>query len=76
MLFLHGAQLVLWSSVLTVLYLYEVDVTLKYAETVGRCCPLGKVDLLMAGGAMLMCSRSPPVVGMLENITRLAYQAY
>ena len=28
----------------------EVNVTLKIAEILGRCC-LGKVDLLMAGGA-------------------------
>ena len=33
MLFLHGAQLVLQSSVLTVLNIDEVDVTLKNAET-------------------------------------------
>ena len=34
MLILHGAQLVLRSSVLTVLDLYEVNVTLKNAEDV------------------------------------------
>ena len=34
-LFLHGAQLVLRSSVLTVLNLDEVDATLKYAEIFG-----------------------------------------
>ena len=33
MLFLHGAQLVLQSSVLTVLNIDEEDVTLKNAET-------------------------------------------
>ena len=35
MLFLHGARLVLRSSVLTVLDLDEVDVTLKNAEIFG-----------------------------------------
>ena len=34
-LFLCGAQLVLWSSVLTVLNLDEVDITLKNAEIFG-----------------------------------------
>ena len=34
MLFLHGAQLILRSSVLTVLDFNEVDVTLKYAGIV------------------------------------------
>ena len=38
MLFLRGAQLVLRSSVLTVLDLDEVNVTLKDAETLGWCC--------------------------------------
>ena len=47
MLFLCGAQLILWSSVLTVLD--EVNVTLENAETLGRCC-LAKVDLLVADG--------------------------
>ena len=52
MLFLHGAQLVLRSSVLTVLDLNEVNVTLVNAEILGRCC-LEKVDLLVvAGGAV------------------------
>ena len=50
MLFQHGAQLVLRASVFTVLDLDEVNVTLKNAEILGRCC-LGLVDLLMAGGA-------------------------
>ena len=36
MLFLHGAQLVLRSSVLTVLDLNEVNVTLENAEILGR----------------------------------------
>ena len=35
MLFLGGAQLVLWSSVLTVLNLDEVSVTLENAEIFG-----------------------------------------
>jgi hypothetical protein len=35
MLFLHGAQLVLCSSVFTVLNLDEVNVTLKNAEIFG-----------------------------------------
>ena len=35
MLFLHGAQLVFWSSVLTVLDLNEVTVTLENAEIFG-----------------------------------------
>ena len=35
MLFLHGAQLVLWLSVLTVLDLDEVNVTSKNAEIFG-----------------------------------------
>ena len=34
-LFLHGAQLVLWSSVLTVLDLDEVNVTLKNIKMFG-----------------------------------------
>jgi hypothetical protein len=34
-LFLHGAQLVLWSSVLTVLDLDEVNVTLENTEIFG-----------------------------------------
>ena len=52
MLFLRGAQLVLQSSVLTVLDLNEVNVTLVNAEILGRCC-LEKVDLLVvAGGAV------------------------
>ena len=41
MLFLRGAQLVLWSSVLTVLD--DANVTLENAQTLGRCC-LEKVD--------------------------------
>ena len=49
-LFLRSAQLVLRSSVLIILDLDEVNVTLKNAEILGRCC-LGLVDLLMAGGA-------------------------
>ena len=35
MMFLHGAQLVLWSSVLTVLDLDEVNVTLKNIKMFG-----------------------------------------
>ena len=35
LLFLRGAQLVLWSSVLTVLDLDEVNVTLENAEIFG-----------------------------------------
>ena len=61
MLFLCGAQLILWSSVLTVLD--EVNVTLENAETLGRCC-LAKVDLLVAdGGAaeVLLVSLSCPL---------------
>jgi hypothetical protein len=34
-LFLRGAQLVLRSSVLTVLYFSEVDITLKFADNFG-----------------------------------------
>jgi hypothetical protein len=48
-LFLCGAQLILLSSVLAVLDLDEVNVTLKNAEIFGLA--LGRVDLLMAGGA-------------------------
>jgi hypothetical protein len=49
-LFLHGAQLVLRSSVFTLLDFDEVDVTCwRMLRSVGRCC-LGKVDLLMAEG--------------------------
>ena len=48
-LFLRGAQLVLRSSVLTVLDLSKGYVTLENAEIFGRCC-LEKVDLLVAAG--------------------------
>ena len=54
MLFLRGAQLVLQSSVLIVLDLDEVNVSLKNAEILGRCC-LGKVDLLVAGPSVSPC---------------------
>ena len=41
LLFLHGAQLVLWLSVLTVLDLDEVNVTLKlYFACIVRCIGL------------------------------------
>jgi hypothetical protein len=53
-LFLRGAQLVLQSSVLIVLDLDEVNVSLKNAEILGRCC-LGKVDLLVAGPSVSPC---------------------
>ena len=46
-LFLCGVQLVLRSSVLTVLDLDEVDATLSFARSLGRCC--------------LGCSQSPSV---------------
>jgi len=51
-LFLRGAQLVLRSSVLTVLDLDGVNVTLENAEIVPLVGSLlsGKVDLLMAAG--------------------------
>ena len=49
MLFLRGAQLVLWSSVLTVLDLDEVNVTLENAEIFGSVLS-GEVDLLVAAG--------------------------
>jgi hypothetical protein len=55
-LFLRGAQLVLRSSVLTVLDLGEVNVTLGKLRSLGRYC-LGKVKLLMASGA----AEVPPV---------------
>jgi hypothetical protein len=52
MLFLHGAQLVLRSSVLVEFDLIEVNVTLEKLRSLGRCC-LEKVDLLVAvGGAV------------------------
>ena len=54
-LFLRGAQLVLKSSVLTVLDLNEVNVTLKFAEIFG---------LLLFGewlAVLLRCSRCPSV---------------
>ena len=49
-LFLHGAQLVLRSSVLTVLNLDEVDIMIRILRSLGRCC-LKNVDLLVARGA-------------------------
>ena len=49
MLFLSGAQLVMRSSVLTILDLDEVNVSLENTEIFGRCC-LEKVDLLVAAG--------------------------
>jgi hypothetical protein len=63
MLFLHGAQLVLRPSVLTVL-----DLTMRWMSRwrmlrfLGRCC-LGKVDLLVAGGAaeVLLVSLTCPL---------------
>ena len=48
-LFLRGAQLVLWSSVLTVLDLDEVNVTLENAEIFGSVLSK-KVNLLVAAG--------------------------
>ena len=48
-LFLRGAQLVLWSSVLTVLDLDEVTVTLENAEIFGSVLSK-KVNLLVAAG--------------------------
>lgn len=52
MLFLRSGQLALTSSsVLTVLELNEVNVMLKTAKILGRCC-LGKGDLLMTGSAV------------------------
>ena len=50
-LFLRGAQLVLRSSVLTVLDLDELSVTLDNAEIFGSVLLSGKVDMLVAGGA-------------------------
>ena len=50
MLFLRDTQLVLRSSILTVLDLDEVDVTLKNLESFESVL-FGGVDLLMAGGA-------------------------
>ena len=49
-LFLCGVQLVLRSGVLTVLYLDKVDVTPRFARSLGRCC-MGLVALLVAGSA-------------------------
>jgi hypothetical protein len=49
LLFLRGAQLVLWSSVLTVLDLDEVNVTLENAEIFGSVLSK-KVNLLVAAG--------------------------
>jgi hypothetical protein len=46
-LFLCGAELVLWSSVLTVLDLDEVMSNWRMLRSLGRCC-LEKVDLLVA----------------------------
>ena len=51
-LFLHGAQLVLRSSVLVEFDLIEVNVTLEKLRSLGRCC-LEKVDLLVAVGSAL-----------------------
>ena len=61
MLFLSGAQLVMRSSVLTVLDL-EVGVTLRNAE-IFESVLSGKVNLLMAGGAaeLLPVSLSCPL---------------
>ena len=50
MLFLRNAQLVLRSSVLTVLNINEVVSPWRILRSLGRCC-LGKVDLLRTGGA-------------------------
>jgi len=65
-LFLRGAQLVLRSSVLTVLDLDGVNVTLENAEIVPLVGSLlsGKVDLLMAAGVaaeVLLVSLSCPL---------------
>ena len=66
MLFLRGAQLVMWSSVLTVLDLDEMNVTLENAEIFGSVLS-GEVNLLVAAGGAaevfpfsLSCPLPPP----------------
>jgi hypothetical protein len=55
--FMHGAQLVLRSSVLTVLDFIELVVTFKVPVCRGRWCSQRKVYLLTVA-VLLRCSRS------------------
>jgi hypothetical protein len=64
-LFLLGAQLVLWSSVLTVLNLDEVSVTLENAEIFGSV--LSGESGSVGGG--WRCSRSAPDLPQLPPAT-------
>ena len=56
MLFLRGAQLVLWSSVLTVLDLDEVNITLEKAEIFGSVLSGERGSV---GGGWQCCKSSP-----------------
>ena len=56
MLFLHGAQLIVRSSVLTVLDLYKVNVTLENADIFGSML---SVESGSVGGDWRCCRSAP-----------------
>jgi len=72
--FLRGAQLVLRSSVLTVLDLYEVNVRWRMLRSSGWCC-LEEVDLLMTGTSaakVLLVPHSCPLPLLITHPPSLA----